>query len=851
MVQRPGFSMCSMCGTTLPSAVAGAADTSSKAAVDTSNQKLPPQQQQHQETPVQPKEAPAATTAVSRPYASLASPDQQNNDDSSILSKEETTELFGMFTSIYLANSTDHNLDTLLVNGNDNNDDDANNDQEPPRKRQKVSRHNQRNAKLEALDASLARKLQEEEERQEREHQERKEKEQAAMHEGVTGRAYLLVEKVLQKYCEILEEDPALKEIAKQGQLETVGRDDMVYLAEKMMVCQADFQKQQEPESNDGDYNNNDDDDDDDSMACLKGGISSHASEAQGREEHTVQSDSKSRRKSSTVEIAYHYTVEERMHNIRQDGLLTRSNLRDSRKSTSAKNNLKMQARHGARYGNGIYTGDNPYAFCPYGDTGLLVAILKGTERRIKSTETLSEIERKEANTVIGNKFDNKGDRSVGFDEIVLRESCQVLPLIRYSRSMIETGNGCCHVKNAGNALLWRFHNEMQALLDDCFRNLTPVVPVHTVPHPASMASVVAAVQRRNQLRVTTVGPVFGPAASVIGRRKLTRPSNPISRGDFMKTLFGYLRTEDRVIYEKLRVFCSNYGHENNSARIRARKVCDIVGMEHWSKVLEKLASSHSAAARPPCPVALAQNQQSSSVNRIAPGTSTKATATSAHKTVSFTGLAASSKRKRAPTSLAGTTNHVTFATQQAQPATHTQHTSSKPSRVTMAYTGCIPYTAPEKQDSTEPHGQSPPGVMTTRFIDDLCSGFESTSKGSFGITYSIPTGTQHSCHENPGKKYKAQVRNAYLPNNDEGKSVLRRLKWAWTRGLIFTIGTSQATGKRGRVVWSSIPHKTSRVGIEHAFPDPTYFRKCNDALDKLKVPAASLLSCDGIRHAK
>jgi deltex-like protein len=139
-----------------------------------------------------------------------------------------------------------------------------------------------------------------------------------------------------------------------------------------------------------------------------------------------------------------------------------------------------------------------------------------------------------------------------------------------------------------------------------------------------------------------------------------------------------------------------------------------------------------------------------------------------------------------------------------------------------------------------DPQGRSPSGSMS---IDTnkrhSCPGF-SSSTTTIEILYSIPGGTQRSYHENPGNSYQGTTRMAYLPNNKQGTRLLTRLKFAWTHGLAFTIGTSVTTGQRGSVIWnSSIPHKTSLHGGLYGFPDPTYSTKCNEALDALGVPDA------------
>lgn len=113
--------------------------------------------------------------------------------------------------------------------------------------------------------------------------------------------------------------------------------------------------------------------------------------------------------------------------------------------------------------------------------------------------------------------------------------------------------------------------------------------------------------------------------------------------------------------------------------------------------------------------------------------------------------------------------------------------------------------------------------------------GFEGC--GTIVITYRIPSGLQtvsvlplnstgqlrylvfnplfdlQEKHPNPGKKFHGTTRTAYLPNNAEGNKVLKLLKIAFDRGLVFTVGTSQTTGAENQVTWNDIHHKTSTTG--------------------------------------
>jgi len=67
--------------------------------------------------------------------------------------------------------------------------------------------------------------------------------------------------------------------------------------------------------------------------------------------------------------------------------------------------------------------------------------------------------------------------------------------------------------------------------------------------------------------------------------------------------------------------------------------------------------------------------------------------------------------------------------------------------------------------------------------------------------------------HPNPGKRYTGTTRTAYLPDKPEGRQVLQLLKRAFEAKLIFTIGTSNTTGRENVVIWNDIHHKTKPDG--------------------------------------
>jgi len=125
------------------------------------------------------------------------------------------------------------------------------------------------------------------------------------------------------------------------------------------------------------------------------------------------------------------------------------------------------------------------------------------------------------------------------------------------------------------------------------------------------------------------------------------------------------------------------------------------------------------------------------------------------------------------------------------------------------------------------PQGKSPSGTLEVYTTPDSCSGFQ---QGSIVIKYSIPSGTQLSYHESPGERHSGKAVKAYLPNNDDGQDLLRRLKYAFMHGLTFEVGTSMTTGRTNTVTWSSVHHKTSNHGgvMKHGWPDRDYFSNCN-----------------------
>ncbi|XP_068102385.1 E3 ubiquitin-protein ligase DTX3L-like [Hyperolius riggenbachi] len=132
---------------------------------------------------------------------------------------------------------------------------------------------------------------------------------------------------------------------------------------------------------------------------------------------------------------------------------------------------------------------------------------------------------------------------------------------------------------------------------------------------------------------------------------------------------------------------------------------------------------------------------------------------------------------------------------------------------------------------SGEVRGNQPEGTMTWRTSSFNLSGFPGC--GTIEISYSFPSGTQKENHPHPGRPYSGTSRTAYLPDNAEGRDILRLLRKAFDQRLIFTVGDSRTTGNTDTVTWNDVHHKTNMTGGSQYFgyPDPDYLKRVRDEL--------------------
>lgn len=131
--------------------------------------------------------------------------------------------------------------------------------------------------------------------------------------------------------------------------------------------------------------------------------------------------------------------------------------------------------------------------------------------------------------------------------------------------------------------------------------------------------------------------------------------------------------------------------------------------------------------------------------------------------------------------------------------------------------------------------GTQPPGQMTVTRQSSSLRGHDGS--GTIVITYSFPSGVQGPEHPSPGRPYRGDTRTAYLPDTPQGNAILEKLRTAWQRRLLFSIGVSLTLGPMAgeRIVWSSIHQKTSMSG-PHGFPDPGYFARVEDELAQFGI---------------
>ncbi|NXR59554.1 DTX3L ligase, partial [Rhadina sibilatrix] len=127
--------------------------------------------------------------------------------------------------------------------------------------------------------------------------------------------------------------------------------------------------------------------------------------------------------------------------------------------------------------------------------------------------------------------------------------------------------------------------------------------------------------------------------------------------------------------------------------------------------------------------------------------------------------------------------------------------------------------------------GNQPEGTMSAKTISFSLPGYPDCD--TIQIDYVMNGGIQTSSHPNPGQRYGPAHRVAYLPDNEEGREILKLLRRAFDQKLIFTVGQSCSTGQQSVITWNDIHHKTALEGGPTGFgyPDCYYLQRVRSEL--------------------
>jgi deltex-like protein len=79
-----------------------------------------------------------------------------------------------------------------------------------------------------------------------------------------------------------------------------------------------------------------------------------------------------------------------------------------------------------------------------------------------------------------------------------------------------------------------------------------------------------------------------------------------------------------------------------------------------------------------------------------------------------------------------------------------------------------------------------------------------------------------------PGITCDAFIRDLYLPDNTEGRDIMRMLQLAWHRKLLLRVGFNPLTHKMDTIVANGFELKWNRIGgiLNGGYPDDSYFSR-------------------------
>ena len=574
-----------------------------------------------------------------------------------------------------------------------------------------------------------------------------------------------------------------------------------------------------------------------------------------------------------TIEIGYHNTSKRAMlpdwDAIPFKGLVTSTNRRSF-------------------FGRGIYLGNNPHAFRSYGQVGMIVLYVKGeTKWCYNNEEDLGN--NQVVDTFTGNKVQRlqRGPTSPYFDEIVLRNRHQALPLIQYNNEWTNNAD-----------LMWQVHLLVHEWVESMSGMQFPTtIPTQIKPHffdiffehrlskrfpwhhcgmptnvrfgvqqPANTNFAFAGGSNPNQQTISPFPAIslFGsgpaPAASLFG--PTSTPTASLAVAQF--------NIQQPVQNQPTNFFGSFPPPQAFGA---APSLFGAAPQALGAAPFPSVSSGASLSGQPtslfgPAPGLFGPSTfppaTSGAPSLFGPAPNAKAFASSTQANFgSFSTVPAVATKELLTTEYCQPillkrekkTNHSssvlppkdagecpicfdpldkTNAVVKVNLCKHLFHKKC----LNQAFKVCKTKQCPVcRAPLGEPTGSCPRGSMKVwRRTDQPCAGFESYS--TLCIRYSIEPGVES------GRAFSGTERKAYVPDTEDGRRLLKRLQYAFRRGLTFSVGDSMSSGRSGVVCWASIHHKTSRNGgtVTHGWPDNKYFDNCNGELDALGVPSASML---------
>lgn len=146
--------------------------------------------------------------------------------------------------------------------------------------------------------------------------------------------------------------------------------------------------------------------------------------------------------------------------------------------------------------------------------------------------------------------------------------------------------------------------------------------------------------------------------------------------------------------------------------------------------------------------------------------------------------------------------------------------------------------------------GDQPDGRLYVTCQRAQCAGFD--EKDAVKMLFEFPGGIQGANHPHPGKNYFGDLREAFFPNNKEGREWAMLVRLAFERKLMFGIGRSQTLKLDDRIIFGSIHLKTATTGgtEKHGYPDPNYFKNLEKELAVKNITRKQLEELDPV-HKK